>query len=279
VVANLKSKKASQSGSKESMKKRVSAETASLMVKEIDTGKNPPSSLHPLLRTARAVLFDVGGTLTHPDWARLALIAGQETGGVFEPTEMRRALCERLREFDAQLFATSVASAHSKRPGWLFHDMFRALGVDEEACERLATKLLEAHEQKHLWCGLDPQAAHVVARLKSAGLRVGVISNTEDGRVEELLEMMEIAAHFELLIDSHLVGLRKPETAIFSYALERLNVAADDAVYVGDSYGHDVQGARRAGLRAILLDPLDLYQESDCARIHSLSELTGDAGY
>ncbi|HYJ45674.1 MAG TPA: HAD-IA family hydrolase, partial [Pyrinomonadaceae bacterium] len=221
----------------------MSAETAPLIGKETGAAKNPPLSLHPLLRGARAVLFDAGGTLTHPDWDRLALIAGQETGAAFEPTVMRRALGERLREFDAQLFETSAVSAHSKRPGWLFHDMFRALEVDEEACERLAAKLLEAHEQKHLWCGLDPQAARVVAQLKSGGLRVGVISNTEDGRLEELFEMMEIATHFELLIDSYLVGLRKPEAAIFNHALERLNVAPDEAAYIGDSYGHDVLGA------------------------------------
>ena len=229
------------------MKEKTSAETAPLADQETDVSDNPQLSLHPLLRDAQVVLFDVGGTLTHPDWDRLALIAAQETGRAFEPTEMRRALGERLREIDAQLFEARILKVHTKRPGWLFQDMFCALGVDTEACGRLATKLLAAHEQKHLWCGLDPEATRVVSQLKSAGLRVGVISNTEDGRLEELLEMIEIASQFELLIDSYVVGLRKPEAAIFHHALERLNVAPHAAVYVGDSYGHDVRGAQSAG--------------------------------
>jgi putative hydrolase of the HAD superfamily len=91
--------------------------------------------------------------------------------------------------------------------------------------------------------------------------------------------LLDIAAHFDLLIDSHLVGLRKPDAAIFHYALEKLDVAPHEAVYIGDSYGHDVLGAQNAGLRAILLDPLDLYLESDCPRVHALSELTADARY
>jgi putative hydrolase of the HAD superfamily len=96
--------------------------------------------------------------------------------------------------------------------------------------------------------------------------------------LEELLEMIEIAEHLDLFVDSHVVGLRKPDAVIFHHALEKLNVAPQEAVYVGDSYGHDIVGAQQAGLRAILLDPLDLYKESDCPRIHALKELTPDAG-
>jgi putative hydrolase of the HAD superfamily len=154
--------------------------------------------------------------------------------------------------------------------------MFRALGLDEEACDRLVVKILASHLERHLWCGLDPEVPRVVDELKSAGMLVGVISNTEDGRLEEMLKLIEIAARFDLLVDSHVVGLRKPDTAIFHFALEHLNVAPREAVYIGDSYGHDVAGAQSAGLRAILLDPFDLYKDSDCPRIHALSELTGD---
>ena len=234
------------------------------------------SHLHPLLKDARAVLFDVGGTLAHPDWERLARLAQAETGRAFTPAEMRRTLCETLRGVDAQLADVKVRTV-TRRPGWLFRDMFYALGVDEGACERLAARMLAAHDEKHLWCGLDPEAVQVIGDLKGAGLRVGVISNTEDGRLRELLEMMEIASHLDLLVDSHVVGLRKPDAVIFHYALEQLDVAPNEAVYVGDSYGHDVVGAQQAGLRAILLDALDLYQDSDCPRIHALSELTPDA--
>ena len=76
-----------------------------------------------------------------------------------------------------------------------------------------------------------------------------------------------------LLVDSHVVGLRKPDAAIFQFALERLNLEAHEAAYVGDSYVHDALAARAVGLNGILLDPLDLHPDSICPRIKSLGDL------
>jgi HAD superfamily hydrolase (TIGR01662 family) len=233
--------------------------------------------LHPLLNGARAVLFDAGGTLSHPDWERIASIAKRETGRDFVFAQMHRKFYESLCTVDARLSDETFRQAHTRRPGWGFSDMFSALDVDEEMCERLRLQLVAAHREKHVWCNLDPDVPRVMNELKRAGLRLGVISNTEDGQLKDLFEMLDIAAHFDLLVDSYIVGLRKPDAAIFHYALDQLNVAPDEAVYVGDSYGHDVMGAERAGLRAILLDPLDIYAESDCTRIQSLAELVNHA--
>ncbi|MDQ3820293.1 MAG: HAD-IA family hydrolase, partial [Acidobacteriota bacterium] len=201
------------------------------------------AALHPLLRDARAVLFDAGGTLVHPDWSRLARIAEAETGRTFAPEEMRRMFYEVLRGVDRNISEGNNPVARTERPGWIFHDMFCALGVDLESCERMSAPLLAEHERRHLWCEIDREAPAVIAELKGAGLRVGVISNTEDGRVRESLE--EIADQFDLLVDSFIVGLRKPDVRIFQYAIGQLRVAAHEAVYVGDSYGHDVLGAER----------------------------------
>jgi len=109
-------------------------------------------------------------------------------------------------------------------------------------------------------------------------LIVAVISNTEDGRLIDSLDASGISDRFDLLIDSHLVGHRKPEAAIFRLALERLKLEAHEAAYVGDSYAHDALAARAIGLRGILLDPLDLHPESLCPRIRSLSELINGSG-
>jgi HAD superfamily hydrolase (TIGR01549 family) len=259
------------------MKKKERVDRAVFVPDESGESSVQKSSLHPLLSGVRAVLFDAGGTLAHPDWKRIALLAKHETGRDFEPALMRRRLYESLRMVDGRLSEEAVRE-HTQRPGWVFHDMFHALGVDEEACDRLVVQMQAAHVEKHLWCGLDPDVPRVVSKLKRAGLSVGVISNTEDGRLEEMCQLLEIAGHFDLLVDSHKVGLRKPDAAIFHYALEQFGVEPHEGVYIGDSYGHDVLGAVSAGLRGILLDPLDLYMESDCPRIHALKELTLDAG-
>lgn len=229
--------------------------------------------LHPSLRGARACVFDAGGTLIHPDWLRLASLAASESGGEFGADEMRRAMCEVLKEAGEQLRRAGAQANDEQGRHWIFRRIYLSLGVEGEACERIIERLDAAHEERHLWCGLDPEATRVLEELRREGLSVAVISNTEDGRLRDALEAAGVASRFDLLIDSQLVGYRKPDAAIFRLALERLGVEASDAAFVGDSYEHDALAARDAGLRAILLDPLGMRPDSLCPRIGSLGEL------
>jgi putative hydrolase of the HAD superfamily len=221
----------------------------------------------------RAVLFDVGGTLVHPDWPRLARLAAEESGRTFEAAQLQRAMRETLRVAGEELQQGKPPTFEERRRGWVFRGMYAALGLDRTACERLSERVDAAHGERHLWCGLDPDVPGVLAELKRAGLRVAVISNTEDGRLQELMELVELTAHLDFLIDSYVVGHRKPDAAIFHLALERLGIEPNDAVYVGDSYAHDALAALAVGMRAVLLDALDLHPESVCPRIRSLREL------
>ena len=76
------------------------------------------------------------------------------------------------------------------------------------------------------------------------------------------------------VVDSHVVGVAKPDPAIFAHAevhfpgIDRRRIA-----YVGDSVTMDVGGAIAAGLHPILLDPFDDHPDADFERIRSLSEL------
>jgi putative hydrolase of the HAD superfamily len=76
------------------------------------------------------------------------------------------------------------------------------------------------------------------------------------------------------VIDSHVIGVAKPDPAIFAPALEVLGVPADRVAYVGDSVTMDVGGARAAGLLPVLLDPYDDHPGADHARIRSLDEIS-----
>jgi HAD superfamily hydrolase (TIGR01662 family) len=231
--------------------------------------------LHPSLIGARACVFDAGGTLVHPDWPRLAALAEEVAGRTFGAGEMRRAFGEMLKGVGAEAQKSGGPSADGQGRHWTFRRMYRGLGLDEAACESLVGRLDAAHAERHLWCGLDPEAPRVIEELKRRGLRVAVISNTEDGRLQDSLAAAGLAGSFELLVDSHLVGCRKPDATIFRLALERLGVEAGDAAFVGDSYESDALAARAVGMRAILIDPLGLHPESVCPRIASLRELVG----
>ena len=230
--------------------------------------------LHPVLSGARACIFDAGGTLVHPDWQRLSRIAEELSGRSFEADEMSRAFGEMLRAVGIEMLSEGfVLPDEMKRPHWTFRRMYSVLGLDEAKCEGVMERLAESHLERHVWCGIDHEVPRVLDALKRQGLIIAVISNTEDGRLIDSLAASGIADSFDLLIDSHIVGCRKPDAAIFRLTLERLGLEAHEAAYVGDSYVHDALAARANGLRGILLDPLDLHPESVCPRIKSLGEL------
>jgi putative hydrolase of the HAD superfamily len=118
----------------------------------------------------------------------------------------------------------------------------------------------------------------VLTELQKRGFSLGVISNS-DGRIGSILQKCGIADVFDTIIDSHEVGVEKPDPQIFLLALDRLNTHPDQAVYVGDIYGIDVVGSERAGLRAVLLDPLCGYGEVPCRKIRHLRELLSIRGW
>jgi len=232
--------------------------------------------LHPALTGARACIFDAGGTLVHPDWSRLARIAHDVSGRSFESIEMSRAFGEMLKAVGVEMQREGfVLPEEMKRPHWTFRRVYRALGLDEIACSDAIERVSAAHLERHVWCGVDQDVPGILAELRRHGLAVAVISNTEDGRLIDSLAAAGIADSFDLMIDSHVVGLRKPDPEIFQLALQRLELEAGEAAYVGDSYVHDALAAQAVGLTGILLDPLDLHPDSVCPRIKSLAELLG----
>ncbi|HZP43862.1 MAG TPA: HAD-IA family hydrolase, partial [Candidatus Binatia bacterium] len=129
------------------------------------------------------------------------------------------------------------------------------------------------HRERCLWRLLDPDAVPTLDALRARGLALGVVSNA-DGRIEADLARLGVRDRLVTVVDSHVVGVEKPDPAVFRLALDAMGVSAAAALYVGDLYAIDVVGARRAGLEAVLLDPLDRYPgDVDCPRITRLGAL------
>lgn len=83
-------------------------------------------------------------------------------------------------------------------------------------------------------------------------VRLGVISNFY-GNLPVILAQLGLASLFDLVVDSTLAGVRKPEPAIFELACRELGCRPEEVLHVGDSLEHDVRGARNAGLQAAWL--------------------------
>lgn len=143
----------------------------------------------------------------------------------------------------------------------------------EKKAERLLDELREINRRTNLWRGgAVPGAREVLEDLKENGYLLGVISNS-DGRLENLLNEVGLAEYLNVIADSHVVGVEKPDPRIFLWALERTAVSPEHAVYVGDFYSLDVVGARRVGVHAILLDPLGAWPLLDCVKAKDLFEV------
>ncbi len=219
-------------------------------------------------RPVTTVLFDAGGVLLDLDYAFLKrLLDARHVATTVHDLSAsesiaRTTIDRRVRE--------------GGRTSEAWRDYFRILltrvGAPPEETEEIIDTLAEAHHRVGLWTVAIEGAVETVRALKDAGHRLGVVSNAE-GRVERDLDGAGFSGLFETVVDSHLVGVEKPDPAIFRIALERMNAPPEPAVFLGDVPAVDVVGARAAGLTAVLLDRHDLYATIDAPRLRSISEL------
>jgi putative hydrolase of the HAD superfamily len=220
----------------------------------------------------RAVLFDVDFTLSRPGpelgpeaYRELGLAHGLE----LDPGRYEQARVAALT--DLQVHPELV---HDEQIWITFtEDIVRGMGGDSEGSRACAIDMVrrwEVHEHFHLY----DDAVPALQALRAHGLRLGLISNGQR-------DLEEFARHHALDVDvavgskSH--GRAKPHASIFERALTALEVAAADAVMVGDSYADDIEGARALGIRAILLDREGLHPD-ERDRITGLSELPAVLG-
>jgi putative hydrolase of the HAD superfamily len=80
-------------------------------------------------------------------------------------------------------------------------------------------------------------------------------------------------SYFDMTLASGEVGISKPEPGIFYAAMSTIEATPESSLYIGDNYWADVVGARRAGLAPVLLDPHNLFPESDSLVVERIEDL------
>ncbi len=225
---------------------------------------------HQLPERVSTVLFDVGNTLHHLDHAFIADTITRH-GHRVSGGDVARAEYSAKAAVDAQFRARQAGIDGSRRFSY-FETLLGSLQVPSSAFEPIFAELHAEDARANLWRVMHPDTPGVLAELRRRGFTLGVVSNA-DGRVPAAMAASGIAEHFAAIIDSHLVGVEKPQAQIFQLALDGCGAQPSETVYVGDIYEIDVRGARNAGIAAVLLDPLGCYGEVDCPRIAALQEL------
>ena len=118
-------------------------------------------------------------------------------------------------------------------------------------------------------------AAPVLEGLQAGGLKVGVISNSHRS-LDAFREHFSLTGLIHVSVSSAEHGYMKPHRSIFDAALERAQARPEESLMVGDSLKHDVEGALKAGMRAVLLrrsGEMPLQLPPDVAVIQTLAQL------
>ena len=226
----------------------------------------------------RAVLFDLDDTLL------------DHTGNQRQLTQLLRARHPAFAQQDvAWLAERSIAHLDELHPHIVagrisphdarverFRRLLREAGADE-ADDADAKNLAHWHRQTYLEVESRIDGAlELVADLHKRGLKLAIVSNSTRDEQTRKLATHGLAPYFDTLVLAGDHGILKPDPRLFAIALQELNVSADEAVMVGDSWSADVVGARAAGIRVVWFNRFEQLP-ADRSEIAQFSAFDGTA--
>jgi putative hydrolase of the HAD superfamily len=219
--------------------------------------------------SVEAVLLDAGGVLLLPDWDAIdrELAAAGLSG---DRHAYERAHYRGMRAVDVDPSPDVHWEAYTKA----FVNEIGIVDRFDDACRAVGRAYRDME-----WIVVIESSLNALPRIGDRGVHLALVSNS-DGTVERLLRDSGIAqvgtgpgAEMLAIIDSHHVGVEKPDARIFHMALEIVGVPAERAIHVGDSVRFDVVGARNAGVRPVHLDPFGFCPDDDHEHIVELAEV------
>ena len=220
---------------------------------------------------AVATLFlDAGGVLVHPNWDRVADTLRRH-GVDASAGALRAAEPHAKRMIDE---GTHIGRTTDAERAWLYMDLVfeRAAVTPSPGTDAALAELAAYHAEQNLWEHVPDDVVPALQELRAIVPKLVVVSNA-NGVLHTMLDRVGLSRYFDVICDSCVERVEKPDPRYFQIALERSGSRADSTTHVGDLYHVDVVGARRAGLGAVLLDSENLYEGADCVRVHTLAHL------
>ncbi len=220
----------------------------------------------------KAFFVDVGNTLVREVPSRFAIYAecARAHGVALETPAMtalmRRAHAELPARFGGGFRYTDPwFAAYIER---IFH---HHLGIERAALPELSRGLFARFSDPATF-ELYPGALELLDTARAHGLATGVISNWS-ARLPGLLAGLGVAQRVDFVLCSAIEEVEKPDAEIFGRALARAGVDPDQALHAGDDLEKDYFGARRAGIRAVLVDHAGTRADLGHPRARDLAQL------
>jgi putative hydrolase of the HAD superfamily len=227
----------------------------------------------------QAVFFDAADTLFHVNGSVAEIYLQHAVQFGFQRTpdslaSLNQAFARAFRDAPSPIFAATEPAQikQSERLWWfdIVHNVFYRVGMFQRF-DDFFERVFEVFEAPGSW-KLFPDTVPTLTRLRERQIELGIISNF-DSRLFAVLRGLGIAEVFATVTISSLAHAAKPSPKIFQIALEKHALDPEEAMYVGDSLRDDVEGATKAGLRAVLLDRHGKHAEAGVQRIRTLEEL------
>lgn len=219
----------------------------------------------------RAVLLDALGTLLElsPPAPALRRELDRRFGLALDEATAQRAMAAEIAHYRAHhLEGRDPESLHALRTSCA-RVLRDALGPPAQGLEVDAVRdaLLGA-----LSFRAYPDASVALRTLRAGGARLVVVSNW-DCSLPEVLGRTGLLGLVDAVLTSAQTGAAKPDPAIFRRALELAGAAADESLHVGNSLREDVEGARAAGVQAVLVARDGSAAPAGVTAVASLAEL------
>jgi len=231
--------------------------------------------------TYEAVTFDCAETLLGVDY-HPARLAGDSLEALGVRADYNQVMCT----YDAVLRRRygQFIEANLTRDEAQVDEFWRDLTVDWLKESELPADLLqpvideanrriygEGSEVLFLFKDVKP----CLDRLKAAGFRMAVVSNW-DISLTKCLRAFDLLPYFEVVCASMVEGFEKPDPRLFRVALNHLGVAPEKTMHIGDDVAADIGGARKAGIKAMLIDRSQ--KETGLTVLKSLEDLPAVLG-
>lgn len=197
----------------------------------------------------RAVLFDVDDTLfPTTEFARLArnnAVRAMVQAGLGLPEEaVKEELAEVIAEFSSNYPNHFDKLIQRLRPSALAH---------RNPALIVAAGVAAYHDTKFQLISPFPDVPPLLADLRGAGLKTGVVTHGLTSKQAEKLVRLGLVPHLdpEAIFISEQIGISKPNPKLWQVALRDLGLEPDEVAFVGDSLTHDVAPAKELGMLAV----------------------------
>jgi len=199
------------------------------------------------LQGFRGLVFDFYGTLVEEEDDELRLDREILRSYGYELTDdLLRPWIDPVTSLEHLPFSTE-RELYVDWQSRLWYETLREKGIREDHLPALVEQaVVRSRERRFKTC---PSAAYVLETVRNAGLHTAICSNW-GWDLPEVVESCGLLGLVDLLVSSAHVGYRKPHAGIFDVVLDRLNLGADEVLFVGDTWLADIEGALASGLWA-----------------------------